>query len=47
MEETIKPKRSLATTKGKDVSNREKPLVAGAGYMGGRKHYKYGGKEDK
>lgn len=30
-----KRRKSLATTKGKDTSNRAKPLVAGAGYMGG------------
>ena len=29
-----KRRRSLATTKGKDISRRAKPLVAGAGYMG-------------
>ena len=42
-----KHKRSLATTKGKDTSNRAKPLVAGAGYMGGRKPYSCGGKISK
>ena len=39
--------RSLATTKGKDTSRRVKPLVAGAGYMGGRKPYQNGGKVSK
>ena len=29
-----KRRKSLATTKGKDISRRAKPLVAGAGYMG-------------
>ena len=36
-------RKSLKTTKGKDTSRRAKPLVAGAGYMGGRKPYKNGG----
>lgn len=31
-----KTRKSLATTKGKDTSRRAKPLVVGAGYMGGR-----------
>ena len=35
MENMSKRRRSLATTKGKDTSRRAKPLVAGAGYMGG------------
>ena len=38
-----KRRKSLATTKGKDISRRAKPLVAGAGYMGGRKPYRNGG----
>lgn len=42
-----KTRRSLANTKGKDVSNRAKPLVSGAGYMGGRKPYKNGGAVNK
>ena len=42
-----KHRRSLATTKGKDISRRAKPLVAGAGYMGGRKPYQNGGKVSK
>ena len=42
-----KRRKSLATAKGKDTSNRAKPLVAGAGYMGGRKPYKYGGQVNK
>lgn len=37
-------KRSLKSTKGKDVSKRAKPLVPGAGYMKGRTPYKHGGK---
>lgn len=36
-------KRSLKSTKGKDVSKRAKPLVAGAGYTKGRTPYKCGG----
>ena len=36
-------RKSLKTTKGKDTSRRAKPLVTGAGYMGGRKPYKNGG----
>ena len=39
-----KNRKSLTTTKGKDTSRRAKPLVAGAGYMGGRKPYQNGGK---
>ena len=39
--------KSLATTKGKDTSRRAKPLVAGAGYMDGRKPYQNGGKVSK
>lgn len=42
-----KRRRSLATTKGKNTSRRAKPLVAGAGYMGGRTPYKCGGKVSK
>ena len=42
-----KRSKSLATTKCKDTSNRAKPLVAGAGYMGGRKPYKCGGQVNK
>ena len=42
-----KTRKSLATTKGKDTSHRAKPLVAGAGYMGKRKPYKYGGQVNK
>ena len=42
-----KRSKSLATTKGKDTSNRAKLLVAGAGYMGGRKPYKCGGQVNK
>ena len=42
-----KRRKSLTTTKGKDVSHRAKPLVAGAGYIGGRKPYKYGGQVNK
>ena len=40
---TNNKRKSLKTTKGKDVSRRAKPLVAGAGYMGGKKPYKNGG----
>lgn len=47
MEDMNKHCRSLATTKGKDTSRRAKPLVAGAGYMGGRKPYQNGGKISK
>ena len=47
MKDMSKRRRSLATTKGKDTSRRAKPLVAGAGYMGGRKPYQNGGKIDK
>lgn len=36
-------RKSLKTTKGKDTSRRAKPLVAGAGYIGGRKPYRNGG----
>lgn len=39
MEDISKYRRSLASTKGKDTSRRAKPLVVGAGYMGGRKPY--------
>lgn len=47
MEDIYKTRKSLATTKGKDASRRAKPLVAGAGYMGGRKPYQNGGKVSK
>ena len=47
MEDMSKRRRSLATTKGKDTFRRAKPLVAGAGYMGGRKPYQNGGKVSK
>ena len=40
-------RKSLSITKGKDTSHRAKPLVAGAGYMGGRKPYQNGGKVSK
>ena len=39
MKDMSKTRKSLTTTKGKDTSRRAKPLVAGAGYMGGRKPY--------
>ena len=42
-----KTRKSLATTKGKDISRRAKPLVAGAGCMSGRKPYQNGGKVNK
>ena len=42
-----KTRKSLAMTKGKDISHRAKPLVAGAGYIGGRKPYKCGGQVNK
>ena len=47
MKDMSKRRRSLTTTKGKDTSRRAKPLVAGAGYMGGRKPYQNGGKVNK
>ena len=47
MEVMSKTRKSLATTKDKDTSCRAKPLVAGAGYMGGRKPYQNGGKVSK
>ena len=47
MKDMSKTSKSLATTKGKDISRRAKPLVAGAGYMGGRKPYQNGGKISK
>ena len=47
MKDMSKRRKSLATTKGKDTSHRAKPLVAGAGYMGGRKPYKCGGQVNK
>ena len=43
----VNKRKSLETTKGKDISRRAKPLVAGAGYMGGRKPYQNGGKISK
>ena len=42
-----KTRKSLTITKGKDTSRRAKHLVAGAGYMGGRKPYQNGGKVSK
>lgn len=42
-----KTRKSLAMTKGKDTFHRAKPLVAGAGYIGRRKPYKYGGQVNK
>ena len=47
MKDMSKRRRSLTTTKDKDTSRRAKPLVAGAGYMGGRKPYQNGGKVSK
>lgn len=47
MKDMSKTCKSLATTKGKDISRRAKPLVTGAGYMGGRKPYQNGGKVNK
>ena len=47
IEDISKTRKSLATTKGKDISRRAKPLVAGAGYMGGWKPYKCGGQVNK
>ena len=47
MKDMSKRRKSIATIKGKDTSNRSKPLVAGAGYMGGRKPYKCGGQVNK
>ena len=40
---TNNKRKSLKTTKGKYTSHRAKPLVAGAGYIGGRKPYRNGG----
>ena len=42
-----KSHKSIATTKGKDTSYIAKPLVAGAGYIGGRKPYQNGVKVNK
>ena len=39
-----KNRKSLSTTKGKDVSRRAKPLVSKAGVDRKRTPYKYGGK---
>ena len=47
MEDMSKTRKSLATTKGKDIFYRAKPLVAGAGYMGRRKPYQNGDKVSK
>lgn len=47
MKDMSKTRKSLETTKGKDVSRRPKPMVAGAGYMGRRKPYQNGGKVNK
>ena len=47
IEDLFKTRKTLATIKGKDTSHRAKPLVAGAGYMGGRKPYQNGGKVSK
>lgn len=44
MEDMSKNRRSLATTKGQDVSRRAKPLVAKAGVDRRRTPYKHGGK---
>ena len=37
-------RKSLSTTKGKDISRRAKPLIAKAGIHRNRTPYKYGGK---
>ena len=47
MEDMSNKKRSLATTKGKDISRRAKPLVAKAGLTRSRTPYKNGGKCNK
>ena len=47
MEDMSKSRKRLGTSKGKGTSRRAKPLVAGAGYMGGRKPYQNGGKVSK
>ena len=39
-----KTRKSLSTTKGKDISRRAKPLIAKAGIDRNRTPYKYGGK---
>ena len=44
MEDMSKTRKSLATTKGKDISRRAKPLIAKAGIYRNRTPYKYGGK---
>lgn len=46
-EDVSKTRKSLATTKGKDTSHKARPLVAGAGYMDGRKPYQNSGKVNK
>lgn len=40
----VNKRRSLETTKGRDVSRRPKPMVAKAGATRRRTPYKYGGK---
>ena len=44
MEDMSKRRKSLFTTKGKDISRRAKPLIAKAGIDRNRTPYKYGGK---
>ena len=39
-----KTRKSLSTTKGKDISRRAKPLIVKAGIDRNRTPYKYGGK---
>lgn len=47
MKDMSKIRKSLATTKCKDSSRRAKPLVAREGYIGGRKFYQNGDKDNK
>ena len=44
IEDMSKTRKSLAITKGKDISRRAKPLIAKAGIDRNRTPYKYGGK---
>ena len=44
MKDMSKTRKSLSTTKGKDISRRAKPLIAKAGIDRNRTPYKYGGK---
>ena len=44
MKDMSKTRKSLSTTKGKDISRRAKPLISKAGIDRNRTPYKYGGK---